>query len=77
LTCLLATSVVGAAPVAERARAFLEGYNQTYQALYTVSAEATWKSMTDVKLEHTGQRIGAEEARAAFVGKPLRHQHGA
>ncbi len=54
----------------DRAAAFLEGYNQVYQALYTVSGEATWKSMTDVKPEHTGQRIGAEEARAAFVGSP-------
>lgn len=56
--------------VQARADAFLEGYNQTYQALYTVSSVATWKSMTDVKPEHTGQRIGADEARAAFVGSP-------
>jgi len=57
-------------PVADRAAAFLEGYNQIYQALYAVSSEATWKAMTDVTPEHTGQRIGAEEGRAAFVGSP-------
>ena len=51
-----------------RADAFLEGYNGIYQGLYTVAAEATWLSMTDVTPEHTGRRIGAEQAKAAFVG---------
>jgi peptidyl-dipeptidase A len=54
--------------IQSRADAFLEGYNQVYQGLYTVASRATWTSMTDVTPEHTGQRIGAEEAYAAFVG---------
>ena len=38
------------------------------QRLITVSGEATWDASTDVTPEHTGRRIGAEEAKAAFVG---------
>jgi peptidyl-dipeptidase A len=47
---------------------FLDAYNPIYQRLYTVANEADWKASTDVTDEHTGQRIGAEEAQAAFVG---------
>jgi len=54
--------------VQSQADIFLEGYNQVYQGLYTVASEAAWQSMTDVTPEHTGERIGAEQARAAFVG---------
>jgi peptidyl-dipeptidase A len=49
---------------------FLEFYNRTYQRLYTVNQEANWKSVTDVTPEHTGQRIGSDEAMASFCGNP-------
>ena len=49
---------------------FLEFYNRAYQRLYTANSEAQWKSMTDVTPEHTGQRIGADEAMASFCGNP-------
>lgn len=58
-----------AAPPAE-VQQFLDTYNQLYRQLYTVAQEAAWKASTDVKPEHTGQRIGAEQAVAAFVGSP-------
>lgn len=54
--------------LAEEARTFLDSYNQIYQRLYTVSQEAQWKALTDVKDEHTGLRTGADQAMAAFVG---------
>lgn len=47
---------------------FLETYNRIYQSLYTVASDAAWVAATDVTEEHTGQRIGAEKAQAAFVG---------
>ncbi len=47
---------------------FLEMYNKIYPKLYSISAEANWKSSTDVSEEHTGQRIGADETLAAFQG---------
>lgn len=49
---------------------FLEFYNRAYQRLYTANSEAQWKSVTDVTPEHTGQRIGADEAMASFCGNP-------
>ena len=49
---------------------FLATFNQLYQSLYAVAQEANWKASTDVTPEHTGQRIGAEQAQAAFVGNP-------
>ena len=55
---------------AEDAKAFLETYNRTYQTLYTVASEAAWSALTDVTEEHTGQRIGAEKAQAAYLGNP-------
>lgn len=72
---LLAGSLVPAsfaadASVVADAKTFLEMYNRTYQRLYTVSQEAQWLALTDVKDEHTGQRIGADQAMAAFVGSP-------
>lgn len=53
-----------------QARAFLEFYNTTYQRLYQVAQEAQWLAATDVRPEHTGRRIGADTALAAFVGAP-------
>lgn len=55
---------------AETAQPFLQMYNLTYQRLYAVSQEAQWLALTDVTDEHTGQRIGADQAMAAFVGSP-------
>jgi len=54
--------------VAADASQFLEAYNRLYQSLYTVAQEAEWQASTDVTDEHTGQRIGADQAQAAFVG---------
>lgn len=47
---------------------FLRVYNELDQRLSTVAAEANWKASTDVTEEHTGERIGAETALAAFRG---------
>lgn len=50
------------------ARQFLEMYNRAYQQLWNVAEGANWLSSTDVSDEHTGQRIGAQQAKAAFTG---------
>ena len=50
------------------AKAFLEAYNRIHQSLCTVANEAQWTALIDVTDEHTGQRIGAEKAQAAFLG---------
>jgi peptidyl-dipeptidase A len=47
---------------------FLTMYNELDRRLNTVAAETQWKSVTDVTEEHTGARIGAERALAAFRG---------
>ncbi len=67
-----ADSAPGPMPVgvAQAAQGFLDMYNGVYQGLYTVAQEAAWKASTDVTPEHTGQRIGAEQAQAVFVGSP-------
>jgi peptidyl-dipeptidase A len=52
----------------DRAQRFLEMYNRIGQPLNAVANEADWKAQTDVSEEHTGQRIGANEMRAAFAG---------
>ena len=52
------------------AKSFLDTYNRTYQSLYTVASDAAWSALTDVTDEHTGQRIGAEKAQAAYLGNP-------
>ena len=52
------------------AKQFLETYNLTYQRLVTISGESQWLALTDVKDEHTGQRIGADKALSAFLGSP-------
>ncbi|MGH9662084.1 MAG: M2 family metallopeptidase [Bryobacteraceae bacterium] len=58
-----------AAPDASAA-GFLAMYNDLDQKLSTVAAEAAWKASTDVTDQHTGERIGAESAMAAFRGSP-------
>jgi peptidyl-dipeptidase A len=64
------TLLAADAKIAEGAKTFLDAYNHVYQRLYTVSQEAQWLALTDVTDEHTGQRIGADQALAAFVGSP-------
>lgn len=61
----------GCAPNAQqRADEFLETYSGLAQRLYAIAAEANWKSATDVTEQHVGERIGAEQAMAAFTGSP-------
>lgn len=43
-------------------------YNEMDQRLTAVSSEADWKASTDVNEQHTGERIGAARAVAAFRG---------
>lgn len=45
-------------------------YDEVDQRISTVAAEANWKASTDVSEEHTGERIGADAALAAFRGSP-------
>ncbi|MCI0412398.1 M2 family metallopeptidase [bacterium] len=47
---------------------FLKMYDSLYQRLYTVNSEAYWAAGTDVSEIHTGERIGADKALAAFQG---------
>lgn len=72
-TATVLLGVMGAsvrADVQGDARQFLETYNLTYQRLYTVASEAQWLALTDVTDEHTGQRIGADQAQSAYYGSP-------
>jgi len=43
-------------------------YNELDQRLYSTSGDAEWKAATDVSEQHTGERIGANAALAAFRG---------
>ncbi len=43
-------------------------YNEVSRRVGTVAAQAEWQAATDVTDEHTGQRIGAQRAAAAFTG---------
>src|SRR5881394_2019460 len=70
LTPLMAVAAASAKEIAAEAKTFLETYNRTYQRLFTVANEAQWAALTDVTDEHTGQRMGADKAQAAFVGSP-------
>ncbi len=54
----------------ERADEFLHTYDNLVQKMYAITAEAYWKSATDVTELHVGERIGAEKAMAAFSGNP-------
>ncbi len=54
----------------QRADHFLTVYDSLYQKMYTVDSEANWVASTDVSDLHTGQRIGADSAYAAFLGSP-------
>ncbi len=65
-------SLVGCAGEGEGRRRevqeFLRMYEETSQPLVTVASEAKWKASTDVTERNVGERIGAEEALAAFRG---------
>ena len=62
---------VGCAPSPQqRAEEFLTTYDNLVQTIYAITAEAYWKSATDVTELHVGERIGAEKAMAAFSGNP-------
>ena len=54
--------------VQQQADKFLSMYDSLYQKMYTVDSEANWAAGTDVSDLHTGQRIGADSAYAAFLG---------
>ena len=47
---------------------FLRMYSDVFQRLTKVDSEANWKAATDVSEQHTGERIGADSAVAAFTG---------
>ena len=49
---------------------FLTSYSDFDQKISTVANEAAWKASTDVSEQHTGEKIGAESAMAAFRGSP-------
>ncbi len=79
LPCLISllalwTCNTGIAPQ-QRADEFLAMYNSIAQNLYTVTAEAYWNASTDVSDTHTGERIGAEQAMAAFTGSRYVIEH--
>jgi peptidyl-dipeptidase A len=65
VVCLL---LAGCAGGPSPAREFLAMYNGIDQKVTTVAAEASWKASTDVTEQHTGERIGAVGAVAAFEG---------
>src|SRR5690349_19494076 len=49
-------------------RQFLEMYNRIYQQVFAAAEGSSWDASTDVTDEHTGKRIGAQQAKAAFTG---------
>ncbi len=67
--CLLLFGGCGRPPQ-ERADEFLETYDTVIQKMYKITAEAYWKSATDVTEMHVGERIGAEKVMGAFSGNP-------
>ncbi len=52
----------------KQAEEFLKMHDSLYQKLYAVNSEAYWAAATDVSEVHTGERIGADKAIAAFQG---------
>ena len=54
----------------QRAEEFLAIYDNVIGKMYPITAEAYWKSATDVTELHVGERVGAEKAMAAFSGNP-------
>ena len=68
-TVLLLAVGCGRSPQ-QRAEEFLTIYDSLIQGTYAITAEAYWKSATDVTDLHVGERIGAEKAMASFSGNP-------
>ncbi len=54
----------------DRAEDFLSTYDSVVQKMYKITAEAYWKSATDVTELHVGERIGAEKVMGSFSGNP-------
>src|SRR5262245_60308758 len=72
--CILLSTAAFTAEKSEienNAEQFLTLYNSMYQRLVTQDNEANWLSVTDVTETHTGQRIGADQLYAAFIGDPV------
>jgi peptidyl-dipeptidase A len=67
LSVLAGCSAVTSDPRRE-AQEFLRMYNAIDQQLVTVASNASWRAQTDVTEQHTGERIGADAAQAAFTG---------
>jgi peptidyl-dipeptidase A len=66
--CLLTGCAGGGSVQKSEVQEFLKMYDEVSQRVGTVAAEAEWQAATDVTDEHTGQRIGAQRAAAAFTG---------
>lgn len=69
VTCLLLFVGCTRAPQ-QRADEFLQIYDGVVQKMYKITAEAYWKSATDVTELHVGERIGAEMVMGSFSGNP-------
>ncbi len=54
----------------DRADEFLATYDNVVQTMHKITAEAYWKSATDVTPLHVGERIGAEKVMGSFSGNP-------
>ncbi|HSW49241.1 MAG TPA: M2 family metallopeptidase, partial [Bryobacteraceae bacterium] len=71
LACVLLVGCAGEGEAEGRrqeAQEFLRMYEEISQPLVTVASEAKWKASTDATESNVGERIGAEEALAAFRG---------
>jgi peptidyl-dipeptidase A len=72
LAALPALALVGCSTITadprRDAQEFLRMYNAIDQQLVTVASNANWRSESDVSEQHTGERIGADAAQAAFTG---------
>jgi peptidyl-dipeptidase A len=82
VACLLACAAAAAqaakpakpgkkTPAEKDAEAFLEGVTGLLAPVSTATSEADWIAATDVTIEHTGQRTGADKAFAALSGSKL------
>lgn len=70
---VLAVSMAGCnnkSTTSSGANEFLAMYNDLAQKVDTTASEAAWKAATDVNDQHTGEKIGAQGAAAAFHGGP-------
>ena len=70
LLSLASFTSAATSPIQERADRFLNLANAGYKGLVTVSQEAQWAAVTDVKPEHDAAAAAAGKAAAAFNGNP-------